>query len=85
LFKIYEEFRLCLIILLLGPCFQLFTQAVLIFSHLQMVTGSPVGDILGVACACVVRCGKGHWCSWRRCCVCVVVVVAGRLCRSRIQ
>jgi len=31
LFKIYEEFRLCLIILLLGPCFQLFTQAVLIF------------------------------------------------------
>jgi hypothetical protein len=32
LFKIYEEFRPCLIILLLGPCFQLFTQAVLIFS-----------------------------------------------------
>ncbi len=32
LFKIYEEFRLSLIILLLGPCFQLFTQAVLIVS-----------------------------------------------------
>ncbi len=30
------------------------------FPCLQTVTGSPIGDILGVASTCVVRCGKGH-------------------------